>query len=892
MIIQEDDTLIHIGTPRHSGRYPWGSGGSDHARNRDFLGMYEDLKRQGLSETEIARGMGFEKLNPDGSVRSSGTTQLRNRKIVANNAMKAERIGQAEKLAATGMSKAAIAKEMGLPNESSVRELLKPGVKDKNLILNQSREVIREAVHKYKYVDVGVGAEHFMGISRSKFDAAVSMLEEEGYIKHYLKVPQLGTKWDTTYKVLTKPGVPWLEVKKHQDDIRQIMTHSTDGGRTFNRIVEPTSIDSKRVAVKYAEDGGKESDGMIYVRPGVADTSLGKSSYAQVRIAVNGTHFIKGMAMYKDNLPKGVDLEFHTAKSRTANKLDALKKLEKDINGETDFLKSISRQHGVMNIVNEEGDWEKWSHDFSSQMLSKQSHKLATEQLALNYERKRSIYNEIQALTNPVVKRTLLAKFAEEVDSSAVDLEAASLPKTVNHVILPLSKIKENEIYAPNYKDGTRVALVRHPHAGPFEIPNLVVNNRNPAAKKAFGNAKDAVGIHHKVAEKLSGADFDGDTVLVIPNNHGKIKTEPSLEGLKDFDPKHMYPKYEGMKVLSEHGKQAEMGDISNLITDMTIKGATHAELARAIRHSMVVIDAAKHELDYKRSEQENGIKQLKKKWQEPPYYGASTLISKAGARIDVPERKQGFRIDPKTGKKIFLETGRTYPVTTVSKRTGESKTVIKTAYQKSQKLAETDNAFTLSSGTPIEKVYAEHSNRLKSLANQIRKESVTTKMLPYSPSAFKTYSVEAASLKSKLSIALRNAPVERQAQIVGNAIVKAKQDANPNMTAETLKKIKSQALKEARDRTGAKKALIEITPSEWTAIQAGAISNAMLTKILANADIDQVKQLATPKQKRLMTTTKTARAKAMIANGYTQADVAEQLGVSLTTLKTALKGD
>lgn len=78
---------------------------------------------------------------------------------------------------------------------------------------------------------------------------------------------------------------------------------------------------------------------------------------------------------------------------------------------------------------------------------------------------------------------------------------------------------------------------------------------------------------------------------------------------------------------------QTEMGKISNLITDMTLKGATQDELARAVRHSMVVIDAEKHKLDYKQSEQDNGISALRKKYQgtvdENGRYheGAATLI-------------------------------------------------------------------------------------------------------------------------------------------------------------------------------------------------------------------------------------------------------------------------
>ena len=103
-------------------------------------------------------------------------------------------------------------------------------------------------------------------------------------------------------------------------------------------------------------------------------------------------------------------------------------------------------------------------------------------------------------------------------------------------------------------------------------------------------------------------------------------------------------------------------------------------------------------------------------------------------------------------------------------------------------------------------------------------------------------------------------------------------------------KKIESQALEEARRRTGAKKELVDITDREWEAIQAGAITNHKLTQILANSNLDRVKALATPKTPLLMTSAKTARAKQMAASGYTQSEIADALGVSLTTLKEGLK--
>lgn len=457
-------------------------------------------------------------------------------------------------------------------------------------------------------------------------------------------------------------------------------------------------------------------------------------------------------------------------------------------------------------------------------------------------------------------------------------------------MILPVNSLKENEIYAPNFRNGEQVALIRHPHGGTFEIPVLRVNNNHPGAKKALGtNPRDAVGINSKVAERLSGADFDGDTVLVIPNGSKKIKSSPALDGLKNFDPIKSYPSYEGMPKMSPATKQTEMGKISNLITDMTIRGANPNEIARAVRHSMVVIDAEKHNLNYKLSAEVNGIKQLTQKYQsaynETGRPGASTLISKASARTDVPMRRprraaEGGPIDRETGERVYVETGESYV-------DAQGRTVVRT--QRSQKLAETRDARTLSSGTVMEEIYADHSNKLKALANEARREAVNTKPTPYSPSARKTYAKQVQSLDAALKLARSNAPLERQAQVVANTIVAAKKQANPNMDADTLKKIKFQALNEARLRTGAKKQEIEINWDEWNAIQAGAVSNNKVKQILDHADLDKVKALATPRNNLVMTSAKQQRAQAMLSSGYTQSEVADALGVALSTLKNHL---
>jgi hypothetical protein len=878
----EDAYLAHYGILRKSGRYPWGSGGPEHASNRSFLGYVDQLRKEGLSEAQIAEGFGV------------STTQLRAAKSIAKNEERQSQINMAERLKAKGMSNTAIAERMSTADnkigESQVRALLAPGVKDRNDILLATSNMLRDEVAQKKYIDIGTGVENHLGMSNTKLGTAVAVLTEEGYKVQYLKVKQLGTGKQTTLKVLTAPDVTYSELSKNRDQIKQVGHFSEDGGRNYVRIQKPLSVDSKRVGVRYAEDGGADSDGVIHVRPGVDDVSLGGARYAQVRIAVDGTHYLKGMAMYKDDLPDGVDLVFNTNKRNTGNKLDAMKAMKDD--PDNPFGAVVRQKIGkdgkvksAMNVVNEEGDWDKWSKSLSSQMLSKQSPNLAKQQLDMTYERKQRELQEINALTNPTVKKKLLESFSDDVDSAGVHLKAAALPRQRSNVILPINTLKENEIYAPNFRDGERVALVRYPHGGIFEIPELTVNNRHPQAKRALGQARDAVGINSKVAERLSGADFDGDTVLVIPNNKKQIKTAPALDGLKGFDPQRSYPAYEGMKRMSARTKAIEMGQVSNLITDMTIRGASTQELARAVRHSMVVIDAEKHNLNWRQSAADNGIGQLKAKYQGHARAGASTLISRATSSVRVAERKprpasEGGAIDRATGKKVFVPTGETYT-------DAKGRTVLKTF--ESRKLAETSNAHTLSSGTPIEKVYADHSNKLKALANQARKTAVNTTPKPYSPQAKKVYENEVTSLRAKLDIAKRNAPLERQAQLIANAVVRAKREANPDMEASDVKKIQGLALEEARARIGARKQRIDITPQEWAAIQAGAVSNSTLNQILANADLDRVKELATPRQQPKMTATMESRARAMVALGYTQAEIADQIGVSVSTLKTVV---
>lgn len=904
IMMDNADLLTHIGVLRRSGRYPWGSGKNPMQRNRDFLGYVEEMRKKGLTDKEIVDGLnlssreaGFIKAKSD----ELTTTQWRAAKAIANNAVRAEQVARAEQLRATGMSNIAIGKEMGI-NESSVRSLLNPGAKERNAQLTGTADMLKRQLNKHEYLDIGVGTENHLGVTNDKLSKAVAMLQEEGYEVHYIKVKQLGTGQYTTMKVLapkgTKPKDIYADISKIGSVAEEVTTE--DGGRSWLGIRPIKNISKDRVQVRYAEDGGTDMDGVIELRRGVDDLDMGKARYAQVRIGVDGTHYLKGMAVYADDLPKGVDIRFNTNKTKDVPMVgpkdnSVLKPQKRNPDGSIDkdnpFGATIKPggQRGALNIVNEEGDWSGWSRSLASQMLSKQTPALAKEQLNRTYTLKREQLAEIEALTNPTVKKKLLESYADDLDSSAVHLKAAALPRQASHVILPITSIKPTEIYAPNYKNGEKVVLIRYPHAGTFEIPELTVNNKNPKAKSIMENAWDAVGIHPKVAEQLSGADFDGDSVLVIPNNNRKVRTSPPLDGLKDFDPKIQYKGYEGMKRMTSRGTQLEMGKISNLITDMQIKDATKAELERAVKHSMVVIDAEKHGLNYRQSEKDNAILELKKKYQTEPGRrgtGASTLISRASSEQRVEARKarpasQGGGIDPKTGKKVYVSKNDTYV-------DANGNTITRTI--KSTKMAETDDAHTLSSGRPIEVIYADHANRLKGLANEARKSLVVTKDTKYSPSAKKAYQKEVDSLNSKLNTALLNAPLERKAQVIANATVQQKRAANPHLDDADIKKISFQALAEARNRVGAGKTLVDITPSEWHAIQAGAISANKLEQILNNTDVDLIKKLATPREATVMTSSKMAIASNMLANGYTQEEVAAHLGVPTSTLNSAIR--
>ena len=972
--VHDGDEFSHYGVKRRSGRYPWGSGKKPNQHAGDFISRVDDLKKSGFTFTDadgktykgevaIAKSMGLS----TGEYR----TNLRLAKAEQHEILAT----RARDLRDKGYSLRDIAKQMGYNNDSSVRALLKD---DPDIKIREARgtaDFLKKQVKEKGFIDVGAGVNLQLNISNEKLDQALLMLKMEGYEVYGGRVPQLTNPGKMTIiSALCPPGTKHKEIFE-PGAIHYINDKITrDDGKTFeNKFHYPKSMDSKRLQIRYAEDGGTQRDGLVEIRRGVPDLSLGKSRYSQVRILVDDNKYIKGMATYVDDLPPGVDVRFNTNKSKKVSKLDVLKDID-TANPENPFGSLIKpteqggqywytdkngkRQLGLINKRSDEGDWDKWSKKLSTQFLSKQSPTLAKTQMDLELKSRIDEFDRIMKVNNPTVKKQLLQSYADDCDSSSVHMKAAALPRQKYHVIMPIPSLRDNEVYAPQYNNGEQIALVRFPHAGTFEIPILTVNNRHKESKKMLGNAIDAVGINSKVAERLSGADFDGDTVLAIPTNSKvKITNSRPLKGLEGFDPKMEYGTTEKngryynsggneVKLMPKSRIGFEMGAVSNLITDMTLRGASEKELAKAVRHSMVVIDAYKHKLDYRKSAIDNDINTLKRIYQDGG--GTSTLISRAKGQVSVdkrqgapkvnmkgkswydPSKPEGSLIykksddlyytpttrDKKSGKlKLKTTDGKTIlydeknpqekdkyePVKVVNNKTGavsftnkdgSIKYKVETRKQRGVWLAEETDARKLisSDDTKMERLYADYSNALKNLANKARIARENTAGIRTNSEAKKKYAEQIDSLNEKIRKAELNRPRERQAQVMANAVVDSIIKDNPNLEKSEIKKIKQQELTKARKAVGAERYIIQVDDKEWEAIQNGAVTENVLKNILKYADMDVIRDKATPREAKQVNSFQINRMKSMASMGYTSAEIAKALGFSTSTVNQYIK--
>lgn len=939
-----DDVLQHVGVSKRdgaligSGRYPLGWGKNAHQHEKTFLRRYYQLQERTikdpvtgeerkLTESEIANEYGW------------SIKEFREKRAVAFDSYKlalGKDIVKYHDEDKMGWSE--IAKKIydDPKAESVIRAKYDSFMKERTQLMSNTADALKRSADKAKVIDISSGVESYLNVTETRLKNAVRMLEAEGYHTETLRVKQVGTDKFTEYSVLLAPGVTKKEAYElqKQDKIDFPFEHSENSGRTFlgyqlNPDGSIHGVDSSRVAVRYAEDGGTNKDGVIELRKGVEDLTLGSANYAQVRIAVDGTHYLKGMAMYSDDLPDGIDIRFNTNKSKDVPMLGpkdntVLKTMAKNPDtGEIDtdnpfgatvkqfyYTGSDGKQHlspiakvASGDKVNEEGTWGKWSKTLATQFLVKQPLPLIKEQLDKTYDSYKERLAEVEGITNPIVKQSMLMDLAEEVDKRAVDLKAINLPRQATHVILPIEDMPEGQIYAPKYNDGEEVICIRYPHQGTFEIPKLIVNNQFKHAKDLLGNAEDAVGIHPRVAQQLSGADFDGDTVVVIPTAGRKFNADKAIKELVDFEPKLIYK----VKPASEGGrdikidKEREMGIATNILNDITLGGAEPDDIIKATKYAQVVIDAEKHNLDWRKARKDFEIDEILKKYRRGES-GAATIISRAKSPMNVPERREfnpNIDIDKETGEIHYRETGR-YITEKVENPDGTFSYVKtdKRATQKSKKLAEMDPYTLVGDKTnPKEMIYADHSARMKALANEIRKEYLQVKMPKVNPSAKETYKEEVATLMGKLNLVIKNRPLERAAQRRANYIIQSKVDQNPAIKDDKsrMKKIRSQAMNEARYelRAGGREKRVYITDKEWEAIQANAISANRVSQIIRKADKDRVTQLALPKETTTITPAKEGLIKSMLTSNkdYTLAEIANRAGVSVSTVLDVKNG-
>ena len=938
----QDDYLLHYGVAhdedppgRGSGRFPYGSGENPGQHQPYTLAkQVRELREQGLTSKQIAEGLGFK-----------STTQLRAHLSLEKDRQKLYLSSEVPRLRAQGKTIKEISERLGI-SDGSVRNYLDA---DRKIQIGKTTTVanaLKAELETKKYLDIGAGVEFEIanGVSKERLKTAVEMLRAEGYEVVYPQIEQLGNPGKkTTMMTLCAKGVDkkeaYREINEDPSRIQPFTTYFVDNGASALGLQPVRSIDSNRVHIRYAEEVGPDGatgiqrDGMIQLRRGVDEVSLGKSRYAQVRIGVDDTHYMKGMAIYGDDslFPEGCDIIYNTNKKIGTDKYDVFKEMkhiknpdgtEGPVNQANPFgatvMKNSYDENGritaggqsyyisedgteklrVINKVNDQGGWQEWSLSASPQLLSKQPREIIERQLKLTIEDRQAEYADIMSVSNETVRRKLLEDFREELYSSAGHLKAKAFPNQTTNVLISIPSLGDDECFCPNYPHGERLALIRFPHAGPQEIPIVRNNLKCKEAIDTIGmNAPDAIGLHPSQYPKLSGADSDGDSVVTIPLSTAKIQSKPIFQGLQDFDTKIYKYKDPDAPWMTSQQRGNEMGKATNLIADMGLLGAKPEEIERAVKYSMVVVDALKHHLDYKKAYKDLNIRQLKIDYQGGANRGAVTFVTRAGSEDHVPEYKT-YGIDPETGRDITKETGeKYYTKVTPKKKEPYLKEHVKTQTQdriQTIRLKGGDAKELLSSKTnphPTEVLYAEYANELIRMGNEVGKQLAVAPKLKYSPSAAKEYAAQVASINSKLVAALKNAPRERQAQALGTARFNAIVEQNPSLLDDKAekKKVRGQCITQAREDVHAKKPFIKLEPPEIEAINAGAISDSKLKQILDNSDMDIVRKAFQTKTKNGISESMESLARSMALNGYSNADIASRLGVSTSTVSKIL---
>ena len=198
-----------------------------------------------------------------------------------------------------------------------------------------------------------------------------------------------------------------------------------------------------------------------------------------------------------------------------------------------------------------------------------------------------------------------------------------------------------------------------------------------------------------------------------------------------------------------------------------------------------------------------------------------------------------------------------------------------------------------------IEKTYADYANHMKALANTARKEYYRLQNDPkekeknkIDPKAKKIFAEEVESLNRKLEKAEKNAPRERQAQLMANSRINAalaSDNEGKYDSAEERKKLRGQCLKQARIDVGASKDRVTFTDKEWEAVQNHAIGETKLNKLLQNANSEEYKARALPRESKISDAKKNV-VKAYYQAGYTYEQIAAMTGVSQSSISGIVK--
>lgn len=862
------------------------------------LQKVEDYKAShpGATYTEMAAAFGI------------STGELRQRVMAEGHHKREFRLYIAKQMEEEGISKSDMDTVFNAPKGTAAR-VLAAGQSKKDAKMNEIRDKIVNRVDEVKYLDIGKGTDIQLGVTRETLEGIVRGLEAEGYHTHtvYLKNLTDANK-DTTMRVLSKE--PDLKkVVAHKHDIRSLDAWYDPEGK-LRDIEPPQQLDWDRVKIRYGDEGGKARDGMMQIRPGAEGLDLGDARYAQVRIAVGGTSYLKGVAIvdHTAKFPPGTDIIFNTNKPKGTPREDVLKPLKKEVMSDNPFGAVIKSQKGYINFVSKEGDWNDWSAGLAAQMVSKQPDKFVKAQLDKTYGNIKKDFEAFQAIEHPVIRSHFLEEYARSLTTKANKLKAEGVEGERAQLLLSNPNLKPNEVYAPNYKNGERVCLIRYPHGGTFEIPELVVNNNHQSSRRILGNAIDAIMVNPSVAGKLSGADFDGDTVYVLPQNKKNpiLSTElpPSIrKKVAEFDPeKYHVDMPSGKHVVTKKYSTDQMGIATNLISDMTTLKAPVGDIIDATLYSMVVIDSYKHNYDLKQAKKDFRINDLKKKYQGAANAGSATIITRARSKVKVYEHFDGTL--ERVKEKSYKTTGANGKEYREKYYVLEDGTEVSKKRVKEVRLMDiTKDAHTLKSSHPntIEDRYANYANGLKALQNEAYKANAAIKMPKKDPQAAKQYAPEVQSIEGKLKAAMSKAPTERQIELLAEQ--RFRHYSYPGMEAEDRKKLAARSRITARkivtgQSQGPKSRRSErmhLTDMEWQAIFHNALSPSTVKRVLEYCDSDEVREKVIPKGYQSIPSAKISRARAMLAQTsggkpkYTYAEVAEALGVSVSALRDNL---